>query len=788
MTNHPLDQIVATYKLADPKDELPLSARMLCQNVLITGGVGSGKTTSGINPLLREVIRYRAEDPHLKTGLFVFDSKTDGTTERVRMWAKECGREEDIQILGPGGTHGYNPFGENPGAADIEILASKLASLSPENGYGNENAYWTTTSRSGLEAALGAHLIAFGGMELNSALKWLSDLLLCGKTPTTAPAWNKVVEVRDALNTAARDMDPSCYRTIDGYCKMLESWEKLDPKTRGILVTCVQHILGPLLSPRMQEIFPSATRPAIRVADIVDQGKILIFRLNAAADPALSSNVGRLLKADLYSAIQQRRFSTDDDVRLVGLFLDEYPLVATGNQPHFGDVQNLQTMREKRAFVVAATQGFVSLHNAIGKCAWNGLRINLTNQIYFRSNEPEVEELARVILGKHTRSQSLGVSLESEESRNGTVTTESRNDRKLRVEADDWIIQPGDLARLEEHEAFYSLAAGLRSEKPAFFVPDFTAPALDSLPQIQEEMDKSFLKVHQILNPQKVAAEPAEEERRPVQPVPEKADTSKDGDLLFGNIEPSPSQDSVMYEQQIEQLPMCFDSVAVWMDVQVFYNIVEDLNSTTLYGSELSGTSQLLQPMRFADLVKGHVVGEGWQIENFDELAVARSAISGAIDATMKHHKETCKLLQDFRNHHGSKRFLAKLASIARSYYTALGLPVQKSIFEKAKDDAAEMLIEPTEFADFALIRPLLDKMPAFAFNSLTHSFLTAVEGVRGTRKVSGIDSIWFPKGLPALVLSRAPLSSDFALAAALLHISFFTTFTAHLPSNAPTI
>lgn len=500
MTSHPLDHVVATLQLGDPHGTLPLTARTLCQNVLITGGVGSGKTTSGINPILRDAIRFRAGEPDFKTGIFVFDSKTDGTTERVREWAAACGRAEDVQILGPGGTHGYDPFANCESAADVELVAAKLISLGPEHGYGNDNAYWSSTTSAVLEAALGLQFMATGSLEINATLQWLSDLLLAPKNPTTEPAWEKIREIRCALNHLVGRCDPTCYRTMDAYCKMIESWDKLDPKTRGVLITCVQHNLGPLLSPRMRSILPDAQRPAVRVADVVEKGKILIFRLNAAADPELSAKIGRLLKADLYRAIQLRRFPAEDDARLVGIFLDEYPLVATGSQPHFGDVQNLQTMREKRAFVVAATQGFVSLANAVGAQAWAALRINLTNQIYFRSNEPEVESLARTIMGKRPSSQSVNYSLESEDVHGGDVKTESRHQSKLRVEAQDWIIQPGDLARLQEHEAFYCLANGDRSETPVFLVPDYTSPQLDPLPQSQQELDAAFAMVRDTIN------------------------------------------------------------------------------------------------------------------------------------------------------------------------------------------------------------------------------------------------------------------------------------------------
>ena len=769
MTNHPLDQTVATLKMGDPEGALPLTGRMLCQNVLITGGVGSGKTTSGINPILRDAIQFRAGEQEFKTGLFVFDSKTDGTTERVREWATACGRGEDVQILGPGGTHGYDPFGSNVGVADVELLAAKLTSLSPEQGYGSDNAYWTTTSRAGLEAAIGLHLMYVGGLELHSTLKWLSDTLFSPKTSSTVPAWGKVSEIRQALDSIALDCDPVCHRTMDGYCKMMESWEKLDPKTRGILVTVVQHILGPLLSPRIQDIFPCESRPAVCMSDIVDQGKIVVFRLNAAADPELSSNVGRLLKADLYRAIQGRRFRADDDARLVGLFLDEYPLVATGNQPYFGDVQNLQTMREKRAFVVAATQGFVSLANAVGPRAWEGLRINLTNQIYFRSNEPEVEELARVILGKRTRSQSVNLSVEAEDSRDGETKTESRHDRTLRVEGDDWIIQSGDLARLEAHEAFYSLAEGERSEAPVFLLPDFSAPELDPLPKAQRGMDAAFARIRQIMNPQPSAP--------PIVMQNEHPEAFLDMEELGSNIVPG-------NQEKIGSLPVIVDSATKWLDLKQCCSALKKVQP--YWFVQVSSEHRVLpsaQSPRLIECLKRYVQTGTW-----GESAEERARAGIAIDATLAHHRECSRLLRDFRGHHGSAKFLKRLAAMAKPFYEELGLPVEVSIFDKSREDIEPLLVDPLDFAEFKMLEPLWNTYPRFAYNKLTHAFFSAAGRFRGTQKMPGIDSLWFPKGMPVLILSRTPLEREFALAAALLHVSFFTTHTAHLPGKTPAL
>ena len=449
----PLDDVIATLTLGDPIGvDVPLTARMLCQNVLITGGVGSGKTTSGINPILRDAIRYRADEPERKTGLFVFDSKTDGTTERVRQWARECGREGDLRILSEGSAFGYDPIRNVTSASEVGRVAGKI-----QAGFmdcGEDNHYWSQTMRSGIEAALAVELILSGRLTLESAPRWLSEALVAPRT-SSRTADTRVSEYLSRLESESANLDPHTGMIFEQYGRTLEVWRNLDPKTRGILISCVGNVLAPLLSSEIRSYYPLDGRSAVRVADIVDSGLIIVLRVNSAANPDLAATLGRFIKADLYMAIQNRRITYDSSARLVGLILDEYPLVATSDEPHFGDVQNLQTMREKRALVVAAAQGYVSLQNKIGCRAWEALRINLTNQLFFRSIEPEIEHHARLVLGQ--------VDVEPERSPK-LAASDWRPHRKAKARSRRWILDHGDLSRLATHEAYYALADGEVSE------------------------------------------------------------------------------------------------------------------------------------------------------------------------------------------------------------------------------------------------------------------------------------------------------------------------------------
>jgi len=472
MKNNPLDEVVARIRLGDPAGEtIELSGRTLCQNVLVTGMVGSGKTTSVIYPILKDAIAHHADDPVRKTGLFVFDSKTDGTTGRVVKWAEECGRAGDVMILREGSEWGYYPFNGVSKLSELEIVAAKITSGFQEIGADNE--YWERTTRSGIEAVLAFELLEKGVLDFHPALGLMHEFLL-GPNGGSSEVSNRISSFTTNLELIRGSVDEQSFRILDSYKQTLHIWQKLDPKTRGILQTCIGNSLGPLLSPRISPFYPVAGRKPVDVSRIVSEGKIVVLCTNAAANCDIAATLGRLIKADLYRAIQQRSFAQEAPDRLVGLFLDEYPLVATANQPFFGDVQNLQTMREKRAFVVAGTQGYVSMHNSVGIKAWEGLRINLATNFFLRSNEPEVDEHARTLLGLRETEESVRIKVD--DLTEGGVGTLSQSSQKVSVEGESWIVRQGALARLDTHEAFYTTADGQRSESPVFIIPVFEEP------------------------------------------------------------------------------------------------------------------------------------------------------------------------------------------------------------------------------------------------------------------------------------------------------------------------
>lgn len=124
----------------------------LTRHVLGFGATGSGKTTSLINPIIRQILAWRKHEPHSRPGLLVLDPKGDDSQEKVRAYAREAGREADLVVLSAGGSGWYDLLGGLTRLDQTQTYSRRL--LSGTRDMGTENAYWTETRDGLVETAL----------------------------------------------------------------------------------------------------------------------------------------------------------------------------------------------------------------------------------------------------------------------------------------------------------------------------------------------------------------------------------------------------------------------------------------------------------------------------------------------------------------------------------------------------------------------------------------------------------------------------------------------------------
>lgn len=113
--------------------------KSLYQNILVTGTIGSGKTSSCMYPFTKQLIAYKKDDPISKIGMLILDVKGNFYKEVVK-FASFSNRLDDLYIIELGKDVKYNPL-DKPDLKPI-VLANRLKTIlmlfSPNNG----DSYW----------------------------------------------------------------------------------------------------------------------------------------------------------------------------------------------------------------------------------------------------------------------------------------------------------------------------------------------------------------------------------------------------------------------------------------------------------------------------------------------------------------------------------------------------------------------------------------------------------------------------------------------------------------------
>ena len=383
------EKIVSTIKTS--AGELGLSEDALCKHTIFIGSTGSGKTTS-LNVLLHDIIGYNTNDEVQKVGLLVFDLKGDNTLFKIRKWAKECGRAEDVIDYCADSQFYFDPLGGLDSFRKIPEYVERLYNIFP---FQSSEVYWEQSLRKRFKTVLTYCLFRHGKTTFKLFLDELREFTTADSASTN---WRDVMDsvemVLRALEKKSKGATAESYEVLR---ELLENtragvneWQHLDPRTKSNELSTMSNLISSFGNPITNgHIFEGKSKTRLDVGELVCAGKIVVASFDGISNRQSAAAICKLLKSDAYGHIQTRQ----NPSRLVGIVMDEFPLVATDGENISGDGFNMQTIRSKRGFVIAATQGLVGLDLAIGESARRRLMTNFNNVFVFKSNEREVLEL-----------------------------------------------------------------------------------------------------------------------------------------------------------------------------------------------------------------------------------------------------------------------------------------------------------------------------------------------------------------------------------------------------------
>ena len=386
------------------KEIIYLPEKSLYQNILITGTIGTGKTSSAMYPFTKQLIKYENYNNDKKLSMLILDVKGN-YYQKVVEFANEFNRQDDIIVIELNGKYKYNPL-HKPNLKP-SILANRLKTILLLFSKNNSESYWLDKSAQILEECIklcrlyNNNYVTFD--ELHKLITNDNYYL------------EKINYLRDKFikNIFSESQIYDLYSSLNFFEK---EYLNLDQRTMSILKSEITRITNCFISdydvlntfnPKQEEL------NFFGFEEVLKKGKIVVLNMNINEYSNLSKIIAAYLKLDFQTDVMTRLAnSKDNNFRSVCFISDEYSEYCTETDCNF-----FSQSREAKCINIVATQSYTSLLNTLhDQSAVNVIIQNLINKLWFRSDDIFTIENAQKQIGKEDKEKiSIGISENAKE-------------------------------------------------------------------------------------------------------------------------------------------------------------------------------------------------------------------------------------------------------------------------------------------------------------------------------------------------------------------------------------
>ncbi len=368
------------------KEPIYLPEKSLFQNILITGTIGTGKTSSAMYPFTEQFISYKNKLPML-----ILDVKGNYYL-KVKELCKKYNRMQDLIVLELGGAFCYNPL-HKPNLKP-SVLADRLKDILLLFSPNNSESYWIDK----------AHQILTESIKLcrlyNNGYVTFEEI---HKLITTENYYKEKITIlrNQFLNGKFNNSDIyNLYSALNFFEKEFFS---LDLRTISILKSEITRITNCFVSD--YSVYNTFCPPIEKLnflgfEDVLSSGKIVVLNLNIAEFKNLSKIIAAYLKLDFQTEVMNRLANCANTSFSPAIFIsDEYSEYVTSS-----DSQFFSQSREAKCINIVATQSYTSLLNTLNnQYAVQVIIQNLVNKLWFRTDDMFTIENAQKQIGKEDK-------------------------------------------------------------------------------------------------------------------------------------------------------------------------------------------------------------------------------------------------------------------------------------------------------------------------------------------------------------------------------------------------
>ena len=320
----------------------------LYQNFIITGTIGSGKTSSAMYPFTEQLMKYNSLNKDDKIAMLILDVKGNYYSQ-VKKYAKSYDLLDDLIIIDLSHSVFFNPL-YKPNLKPL-VLANRLKTILTLFSENNSEAYW-----------------------LDKAEQILSECIkLCRLYNNNYVTFSEIHKLI----------------TLPNYFT-----------TKSILVSEITRMTNTFISD--YDVFSIFCPPKKKLTfygfnEVLEKGKIVVLNINIAEYSLLSKIIAAYLKLDFQTEVLTSLSS--GKLRKSAFICDEYDKYCTKNDADFFSVS-----REAKCINIVSTQSYSSLLNSLkDQAPVKVILQNLINKIWFRTDDIFTIEEAQKQLGKEDK-------------------------------------------------------------------------------------------------------------------------------------------------------------------------------------------------------------------------------------------------------------------------------------------------------------------------------------------------------------------------------------------------
>lgn len=376
---------------ATTNTKIYLSEKSLYQNILITGTIGTGKTSSAIYPFSKQLIQYQSNEETQKLGILCLDVKGN-LYQQIIEYATNSNRLQDLIVIGFNSAETYNPL-HKPNIKP-SVLANRLKTILTLFSPNNTESYWLDK----VEQVL-TECIKYCRLYNNGYVTFQEIHNL-----TTLPDYfyQKLTIIKNSFQQNKLS-ESDMYDLITSLNFFEKELINLDDRTSSILKSEVTRITNLFISDyEILRLFsPSKSQITFNGFDsVLKKGKIVVLSMNVAQYKNLSKTIAAYLKLDFQSEVLMRlREQNLSFERPVCFICDEFHEFCTVSDSDF-----FAQSREAKCINIVATQSYTSLFNSLhDEHAVKVITQNLINKLWFRSDDIYTIESAQKQIGKEDK-------------------------------------------------------------------------------------------------------------------------------------------------------------------------------------------------------------------------------------------------------------------------------------------------------------------------------------------------------------------------------------------------